>query len=272
VFLTPLFFFGGILFNEEKIMNKLVSFNFKMGIVHLIQGIALLVLALTVPEFRDYTADIVGRFFRPDGVGGYGPTAIVLFELPVAILAASFILLSAGFHFLISVPFKKQYLSNVEKGINPLRWYEYALSSSIMIVLLSVMFGITTIEGLLSVFGINAVMNLLGLLMEKMNPPTRTKTDWTAHWVGWIAGLIPWVIIVIYMLNITDLSLLPWFVLPGLTFYFLVFNLFAFNQILQYARIGKWKDYVFGEKSYVWLSLIGKSTLAWLVFLGIVLA
>jgi len=253
-------------------MNKLVSFNFKMGIVHLIQGIALLVLALTVPEFRDYTANIVGRFFRPIGEGGYGPTAIFLFELPVAILAASFILLSAGFHFLISVPFKKQYLSNVEKGINPLRWYEYALSSSIMIVLLSVMFGITTIEGLLSVFGINAVMNLLGLLMEKMNPPSRTKTDWTAHWVGWIAGLIPWVIIVIYMLNITDLSLLPWFVLPGLSFYFIVFNLFAFNQILQYARIGKWKDYAFGEKSYVWLSLIGKSTLAWLVFLGIVLA
>jgi hypothetical protein len=41
---------------------------------------------------------------------------------------------------------------------------------------------------------------------------------------------------------------------------------------LQYARVGKWKDYVYGEKTYVWLSLIGKSTLAWLVFLGIVLA
>jgi hypothetical protein len=187
-------------------------------------------------------------------------------------LAAAFILLSALFHFLISVPFKKQYVANVEKGINPLRWYEYALSSSIMIVLLSIMFGVTTIEGLLSVFGINAVMNLLGLLMEKMNPPGRTKTDWTAHWIGWIAGLIPWVIIVIYMLNIGDLSVLPWFVLPGLSFYFLVFNLFAFNQILQYARVGKWKDYVYGEKSYVWLSLIGKSTLAWLVFIGIILA
>ncbi len=253
-------------------MNKLVSFNLKMGLVHLVQGIALLVLALTVPLFRDFRPEIVGRFFGPVGNGLYAPLEEVMFELPVAILAAAFILLSALFHFLISVPFKKQYVANIEKGINPLRWYEYALSSSIMIVLLSIMFGITTIEGLLSVFGINAVMNLLGLLMEKMNPPSRTKTDWTAHWIGWIAGLIPWVLIVIYMLNIGDLSVLPWFVLPGLTFYFLVFNLFAFNQILQYARIGKWKDYVYGEKSYVWLSLIGKSTLAWLVFLGIVLA
>jgi hypothetical protein len=242
-----------------------------MGIVHLVQGMFLLGNALTLPLFRDYQPSIyiLGRFFIQDA-GAYFEFEKVLFDLPVAILAASFILFSALFHFLISVPFKKQYLANIEKGINPLRWYEYAFSSSIMIVLLSILFGITSIEGLLGVFGINAVMNLLGLLMEKMNPPNRIKTDWTAHFVGWIAGFIPWIIILFYLLNF-DLSLLPWFVLPGLSFYFLVFNLFAFNQILQYARVGKWKDYVYGEKSYVWLSLIGKSTLAWLVFLGIVL-
>jgi hypothetical protein len=242
-----------------------------MGIVHLVQGMFLLGNALRMPVFRDYQPSIyiLGRFFIQDA-GAYFEFEKVLFDLPVAILAASFILFSALFHFLISVPFKKQYLANIEKGINPLRWYEYAFSSSIMIVLLSILFGITSIEGLLAVFGINAVMNLLGLLMEKMNPPNRTKTDWTAHFVGWIAGFIPWIIILFYLLNF-DLSLLPWFVLPGLSFYFLVFNLFAFNQILQYARVGKWKDYVYGEKSYVWLSLIGKSTLAWLVFLGIVL-
>ena len=253
-------------------MNKLVSFNLKMSVVHLVQGVALFVLALTVPLFRDFEVEIVGRFFRPVGGGYYAPTAVPMFNLPVGILAAGFILLSALFHFIISVPLKDQYIANVERGYNPLRWIEYSLSSSIMIVLLSVMFGITTIEGLLAVFGINAVMNLLGLLMEKMNPPSRTQTDWTAHWVGWIAGLIPWVIIVVYMLNITDLSQLPWFVLPGVSFYFIVFNLFAFNQILQYAKIGKWADYVYGEKTYVWLSLFGKSLLAWLVFIGIVLA
>jgi hypothetical protein len=252
--------------------HTLVRFNLQMAFVHLVQGVALLILALTVPVFRDFNVEIVGRFFRPLGESGYAPTVVSLFELPVGVLASGFILLSALFHFLISVPLKNRYLQNVEKGYNPLRWIEYAFSSSIMIVLLSVMFGITTIEGLLAVFGINAVMNLLGLLMEKMNPPTRNKTDWTAHYIGWIAGLIPWVIIVIYMLNITDLSRLPWFVIPGLLFYFLVFNLFAFNQIFQYAKIGQWKDYAFGEKAYIWLSLFGKSILAWLVFIGIVLA
>jgi hypothetical protein len=252
--------------------NTLVSFNLKMGFVHLIQGVALTILALTVDLFADFKPEIVARFFGALPTGGYGPVEEALFTLPVGLLAAGFILLSAGFHFLIAIPFKDAYLRNVEKGINPLRWYEYALSSSIMIVLLSIMFGLTTIEALIGVFGLNAVMNLLGLLMEKMNPPTRDKTDWTAHWVGWIAGLVPWILIVIYMLGITDLSNLPWFVLPGVSFYFVVFNLFAFNQILQYAKIGPWKSYIFGERMYVWLSLIGKSLLAWLVFIGIVLA
>jgi hypothetical protein len=253
--------------------TNLVKFNLTMGLVHLVQGIALVILALTVELFRDFQPEIVARFFGPiPGTMFYGPIEEKLFDLPVALMAATFILLSAVFHFLISVPFKKTYLKNVENGINPLRWYEYSLSSSIMIVLLAVMFGVTTVEGLIGVFGLNAVMNLLGLLMEKMNPPGRLKTDWTAHFVGWIGGLVPWIIIVIYMLGITDISKLPWFVLPGLSFYFLVFNLFAFNQIFQYAKIGPWKSYIFGEKMYVWLSLFGKSILAWLVFLGIVLA
>jgi hypothetical protein len=37
---------------------------------------------------------------------------------------------------------------------------------------------------------------------------------------------------------------------------------------LQYKKIGKWKDYLYGEKSYIVLSLVAKTILAWLVFFG----
>ena len=254
-------------------MNQgLVSFNRKMGLLHLFQGMVILVLALTVDVFRDFRPTIFGRFFEVYSDGTYGPETQSLFDLPFGVMVALFLLLSAVFHFLISGPFKENYLLNIEKGINPLRWYEYALSSSIMIVLLATMFGLLTIEAVILIFVLNAVMNLFGLLMEKMNPLNRESTDWTAHGFGWIAGLAPWVLIVIYMLNNGDLSQLPWFVIPGLIFYFLVFNLFALNQYLQYKKIGPWQDYIYGEKMYVWLSLFGKSALAWFVFIGILLA
>ena len=46
------------------------------------------------------------------------------------------------------------------------------------------------------------------------------------------------------------------------------FNLFAINMVLQYKKIGKWRDYLYGEKMYIVLSLIAKSALAWQVFAG----
>jgi len=39
-------------------------------------------------------------------------------------------------------------------------------------------------------------------------------------------------------------------------------------MILQYKKIGKWRDYLYGERMYIVLSLIAKSALAWQVFAG----
>ncbi len=46
------------------------------------------------------------------------------------------------------------------------------------------------------------------------------------------------------------------------------FNLFAVNMALQYRKLGKWKDYLYGERMYVILSLVAKSALAWQIFFG----
>ena len=39
-------------------------------------------------------------------------------------------------------------------------------------------------------------------------------------------------------------------------------------MVLQYKKIGPWRDYLFGEKMYVVLSLVAKSALAWQIFAG----
>jgi hypothetical protein len=49
---------------------------------------------------------------------------------------------------------------------------------------------------------------------------------------------------------------------------FVFFNLFAVNMILQYRETWRWKDYLFGEKMYILLSLVAKSFLAWQVYFG----
>lgn len=61
----------------------------------------------------------------------------------------------------------------------------------------------------------------------------------------------------------------PWFVYAIMGSYFVFFNLFPINMILQYKKVGKWSNYLYGERGYIMLSLIAKTVLAWLVFFGV---
>ncbi|MFZ3386254.1 MAG: hypothetical protein WA120_03675 [Candidatus Hydromicrobium sp.] len=55
---------------------------------------------------------------------------------------AVFLFLSAIAHFLVALPkINNFYNSSLGKGINYFRWFEYALSSSVMIVIIAMLFG-----------------------------------------------------------------------------------------------------------------------------------
>ena len=56
-----------------------------------------------------------------------------------------------------------------------------------MIVLIGMLVGIYDLGAIILIFGINAMMNLFGLLMELHNQTTQ-KTDWTSFIFGSIAG------------------------------------------------------------------------------------
>ena len=49
---------------------------------------------------------------------------------------------------------------------------------------------------------------------------------------------------------------------------FVFFNIFAINMVLQYKKVGRWKDYLYGERVYIILSLSAKIVLCWLIFTG----
>jgi hypothetical protein len=58
----------------------------------------------------------------------------------------------------------------------------------------------------------------------------------------------------------------PGFVYGIVIVQFVLFFSFALNQWLQYRGIGRWTDYVHGEKAYLVLSLAAKSLLAWQIY------
>lgn len=260
--------------DNEKFL-KLKKFNMIMGGFHLIQGILMIIIAIFVissinPAFQ---ITITQNYLDFDEVNQrLFLSQKDLFDLPFGILVGVFLLLSAAAHALISFPKKinDMYNRDLQKGINKLRWFEYALSSSVMIVLIATLFGIYDFASLLLIFVVNAAMNLFGLDMEIINSKRAEgeKINWGPFIWGTIAGLAPWVAIIFYMTGAGGDINPPWFVWAIIATYFVAFNTFPINMILQYKKVGKWKDYLYGERTYIVLSLVAKSILAWLVLFG----
>lgn len=177
---------------ETKFGSQLQTLNRVAGITHLIQAIALCFILNAETRIP-----VITRFFAETS-DGVRPITKTLFEFPIALIAPIFLLLSACAHLFISSPnYVRRYEQNIDKGINPLRWWEYAFSSSLMLVVLLMLGGLFELSTIVFIFTLNFIMNLMGLMMEKYNQLT-DKTNWIAYIIlslvsksalGWIIVL-----------------------------------------------------------------------------------
>lgn len=249
---------------EDVKFHKLRNFNAAMGILHLLQGILMLVLS------NSFSLPVQETLLRYDPVSQtINPVTSTLINLQIGPMVALFLFISAIAHFSLSTFAYTWYVANLKKGINYARWYEYAFSSSVMIVVIAMLCGIYELSSLILIFSLNATMNLFGLMMEKHNQTT-AKTDWTAFIFGCFAGLIPWIVLGTYFFGaaLSSSGSIPTFVYVIFVSLAIFFNIFAVNMVLQYKKVRKWKDYLYGERFYIVLSLVAKSLLAWQVFAG----
>lgn len=248
---------------KERKYVRLRRFNGVMGFLHLIQGILMIVLSndTAYPFYTNYlTFDLEKLQLLPE--------SLRVGELVFGPAVASFLLLSAVAHFILATFGYKWYVRHLERGMNPGRFYEYALSSSLMMILIAMLNGMWDVPSLVLIFGLNASMNLFGIMMEYDNE-NREKVRWAGFIYGTIAGIIPWVALAMYLIGAGGgESGPPTFVYFILVSIFIFFNSFAVNMYLQYKKVGPWKNYLFGETVYIVLSLVAKTALAWQIFAG----
>jgi hypothetical protein len=244
--------------------RKLTRFNLIMGFLHLVQGILMILLS------NDTTYPIFTNYLKFDTTSmSLSPNPVLLYALRFGPAVAAFLLISALAHSSLATFGNKWYVRNLEKGMNPARFYEYALSSSLMIVLIGMLVGVWDLGAMILLFGLNAMMNLFGIMMELHNQTT-SKTNWISFIYGSVAGIFPWIVIVLYFLGSLGSSDAkpPAFVYAIIPTIFVFFNIFAINMVLQYKKVGRWKDYLYGERVYIILSLVAKTALAWQIFAG----
>jgi hypothetical protein len=235
-----------------------------MAGVHAGQAILVILLA------NDFSLPVTTSFLRfDDATQQLEQGTEVLLHVHFAGLIAVFFALSAVAHAYLGWFANKQYRQDLKRGINPVRWYEYSLSASIMMVAIAMLAGVYDLSSLIMIFTLTGLMNLLGLMMEVHNQTTK-RTNWLSYNLGIIAGIVPWVVVGLYFMGAAIIAdgTIPTFVYWIYGTIFLAFNSFALNMILQYKGIGKWKDYRQGERVYIILSIVAKTLLAWQVFAG----
>ena len=246
---------------DDPRLRRLRRWNIVVGLILAAQAVAIAFLT------NGFSLPVTSTFMT--GPPGTPAKLDTLFDVPLGWGVFAFLAISSGALLVIASPgVFEWYTRNLLQDRNYGRWIEYFFSSSIMIVLIAMITGVSDIAALLAIFGVNASMILFGLLMEKYETPG--KPSWLAFWFGTFSGIIPWIIIVIYVWSPgLDSPGPPTFVYAIIVSLFLLFNVFAVNMWLQYKQIGPWKDYLVGEKTYILLSLTAKALLAWQVFAAV---
>jgi hypothetical protein len=252
--------------------RSLARWNRALTVLHGAQFVLMVAIASTAARFAPFVPT-VNPVIENGSFVGVEQAQVQLFDMPLAWWIASFFVMSSIAHFLAGWPMRGRYEAWLARGMNPMRWVEYAFSSTVMIVAIAYISFIQDFPALIAIAGANVAMNLFGWSMEAANEG-REQVDWKHYIFGCIAGITPWLGIFSILWaygaqpDLPEGASIPVFVYVIVGSLFVAFNIFAITMVLQYRRIGPWRDYLTGEKTYMVMSLVAKSLLAWQVFSG----
>lgn len=258
-------------FDTKRITNEsLKRLNLVAAVAHSIQGVVVLLLS----NLSYGNEPITAGYLTKDTLAsdGAGETILInatrhLFDLNLEYLLAAMFFISALYHLLSATRWRKAYEFSLKNGVNGLRWIEYGLSMGLLLLVVSLLVGISDIALLLLAFSSILVMGSLAYLREKSNQASKNVSSLN-YWTGVTIGALPLVAILLYMVASliwgNGLSTVTYFIFASLA---LLLAGFALNMYLQDQKAGRWKNYLFGERTYIVLSLIAKSVLAWQIFM-----
>ena len=154
--------------NEElqlKRERQLFYWNISLGALHTFQAIVVLAIGLSErSRSSKFKLPLTSVFAYWDK--GFPEQKLVTHaRIPFVAVTSGFAWMSGVAQFIVCIAFK-QYIIDLRRGVNRFRWVEYAFSSSLMICLIALLFGMYDIVSLVLLGSVNACMNWFGYLVS----------------------------------------------------------------------------------------------------------
>jgi hypothetical protein len=252
--------------------DRLHAWNKWLAIVYGVQALALLLFSLG--RLFPVTIHFLGMdTLASQAVGHtvYTAASRHLFDVSLPQLLAMSLAISAATHGILSRWMREQYASWIRQGSNPIRWLDGAFSTSLLLVVIGLVAGLSDVTSLLMLFALGFVVHLSGLYMESYNQPYTSKgkpvQDYRPFILLCITAAAAWLALGGAILSAAIFGAgLP----PGVWIAYLVGSIFAaayaFVTVQGYRRVGRWAEYRNNEMACVIVSFIAKSSVAWLLF------
>jgi hypothetical protein len=277
---------------SDKEINKLANLNLAAGVLHGSLGIGLSILAGLKFDNSKNSVDTSTYLINPvryepqtdpNGDALPDPPNVITqsgekFQIGVKKIVSSdtssiiimvllFVFLTAFFHFLIYGLRKTLYTDMINNENNKLRWVEYAITSTLMIILISISLGTKDFQTIILTAVSNIAVMMLGQVIEQMISENRKTEAVLTTVIAWLLFAGYWTIISQTFGNVIGGDAeVPAFVWAIYVLLFIFYTGFGFVQLLQLS--GVLKSYFKVEISYISLSFVSKFLLALLIFYG----
>lgn len=255
--------------------KSLWRWNIVLSILFAVQGAA--ILLFSTPYHVAITMMFQTRDSLQSQLSGHFVAALAsqpVIVLNLSYLVAGYLFVAALAHLVAVAVWRPGYDAALRKGVNPIRWIEYAATAALILMILTMLIGLHDLVILLLIGTLAAVTPLCAWTIEARNPVSRrqARPQWLNAVAGCITGLVPWVTIAL-SLAVTNIygsgAAVPRFLYWTCLVVLGLFVAFGVNLYLLYTKRARWAVYAYGERWYMILGVVLKTYLAWQIFVGV---
>lgn len=246
---------------KSSVFKQLKIWNLVLAVLAIGQAVALVVMS------GKSQVSVTTNYLTEDKLSGFEVVARRhLLDFNILYLLVASLAVTAILHLLLATVLRKKYENQLKNGVNVARWVGLSLVSSLVMLTLAYVVGVTDLSTLVLIAATSASTALLAGACE-----ARGATRKLSKVAGLLVGLGSWVVLAVFLLGSLkygdgNLSNYVYYLLASSA---VIVALFCINMHLGRKKVARWSDYTYTDRVYMLLNFLLVTSVSWQVFFSL---